>query len=71
MTPLLGSPYVRPVTVGYMDDVDFETVKMEAQPFRPIGKSYERFVRKRTLVKYQFQIEVIKVMLLFHTLKNR
>ena len=28
-----------------------------------IGKSNERFVRKRTLVKYQSQSEVIKLML--------
>ena len=28
-----------------------------------IGDSYERFVRKRTLVKYQSQSEVMKVML--------
>ena len=29
----------------------------------PIGELHERFVRKRTLVKYQSQSEVIKVML--------
>ena len=33
----------------------------EVNPF--IGESYESFVRKRTLVKYQSQSEVIKLML--------
>ena len=31
--------------------------------FTAMGKSYESFVRKRALVKYQSQSEVIKVML--------
>ena len=35
-----------------------------------IGESYKSFVRKRALVKYQSQIELIKVMLWFHTLKK-
>ena len=34
-----------------------------------IGKSYERFVRKRELVKYQSQIKIIKVILCFSMLK--
>ena len=38
-----------------------------------ICELYERYVRKRTLEKYQSQSEVIKMMLYlqFHTLKNR
>ena len=35
-----------------------------------IGKSCENFVRKRVLVNYQFQCEVIKVMLSFHTFEK-
>ena len=38
MTPLLGSRFVRPVTIGIMDEFDFETVKMEAQPHRPLNR---------------------------------
>ena len=36
-----------------------------------IGESYERFVRKRSLVKYQFQSEVIKVILLGFTILKK
>ena len=38
MTPLLGPRFVRPVTIGIMDELDFETVKMEAQPLRPLNR---------------------------------
>ncbi len=38
MSRLLGSRFVRPVTVGIMDQCDFETVKFEAQPFRPLER---------------------------------
>ena len=37
--------------------------ELSKHKFKFIGESYERFVRKRPLVKYQFQSEVIKVML--------
>ena len=36
-----------------------------------IGESYESFVCKRALVKYQSQSEVIKEMLQFHTSKKK
>ena len=49
ITTLLGSTFVRPVTVGYMDDVDFETVKMEAQPFRPISRC-KKDIRSRKVI---------------------
>ena len=38
MAPLLGAKFVRPVTVGIMDQCDFETVRMEAQPYRPLAR---------------------------------
>lgn len=49
MTPLLGAKYVRPVTVGIMDDLDFETVRMEAQPFRPLARC-KKDIRSRKVI---------------------
>ena len=49
MTHLLGNLYVRPVTIGYMDEMDFETVKMEAQPFRPISRC-KKDIRSRKVI---------------------
>ena len=50
MTSLLGSQYVRPVTVGYMDDMDFETVKMEAQPFRPLARCKKDIQSRKVII---------------------
>ena len=38
-------------------------IRLSTQERDAIGEFYANFVRKRTLVKYQFQSEVIKVML--------
>ena len=45
----------------------FRTAKLLLDRGSHVGKLYESFDRKRTLVKYQSQCEVIKVMLQFHT----
>lgn len=49
MGPLLGGRFVRPVTVGIMDEHDFETVKMEAQPFRPLARC-KKNIRSRKVI---------------------
>ena len=42
---------------------DMECLDFTMKEYMSLGESYERFVRKRTLVKYQFQSELIKMML--------
>ena len=49
MGPLLSSKFVRPVTVGIMDEEDFETVRMEAQPFRPLARC-KKNIRSRKVI---------------------
>ena len=49
MTPLLGPKFVRPVTIGIMDEMDFETVKMEAQPYRPLNR-VKKDIRSRKVI---------------------
>ena len=49
MTPLLGSKFVRPVSIGIVDDHDFEIVKMEAQPFRPLARC-KKNIRSRKVI---------------------
>ena len=41
----------------------YEKAELEEGEVYEVGESYKRFVRKRALVKYQSQSEVIKVML--------
>ena len=50
MTPLLGSRFVRPVTIGIMDEFDFETVKMEAQPHRPLNRVKKDIKSRKVIV---------------------
>ena len=49
MTPLLGEKFVRPVSVGIMDETDYETVRMEAQPFRPLARC-KKDIRSRKVI---------------------
>ena len=49
MTPMLGKQFVRPVTIGIMDEMDFETVKMEAQPYRPLNR-VKKDIRSRKVI---------------------
>lgn len=49
MRPALGSHYVRPVSVGIVSEVDFERVKLEAQPFRPVQRC-KKDIRSRKVI---------------------
>ena len=50
MGPILSSKFVRPVTVGIMDEEDFETVRMEAQPFRPLARCKKNIRSRKVIV---------------------
>ena len=49
------------------DDVDLFGSDSDSEDDAEKGESYERFVRKRTLAKYQSQSAVIKVVMLCFT----
>lgn len=47
MRPLLGSLYVRPLRIGVVDNQDFEHVRIEVQPFRPLNRCVKDVSSKR------------------------
>lgn len=49
MGPLLGARFVRPVTIGVVDEDDFEAVRTETLPYRPVERC-KKDIRSRKVI---------------------
>ncbi len=50
MRPLLGETLVRPVRTGVVSEEDFETVRRQAQPFRPLNRCKKDINSRRVIL---------------------
>ena len=49
------------IKTEYIEIEEWKPSKQTSSNIDPLGKSYESFVRKRVLVKYQSQCEVVEM----------
>ena len=49
MRPLLGSQFVRPLRIGRVDKDDFDHVRIEVQPFRPVNRCVKDINSKKVI----------------------
>lgn len=51
MRPLLGSQFVRPLRIGIVNHDDFDHVRLEVQPFRPLNRCVKDINSKKVSLK--------------------
>ena len=61
---------IKDLKTAFNEDFITHTLALKANPIKGIGESFENFVRKRALVKYQSQSTVIEMIPCFTILKK-
>ena len=58
MRPLLGSQFVRPLRIGIVNNDDFDHVRIEVQPFRPLNRCVKDINSKKVSSWYYFSFHI-------------